>query len=162
MTEPALPTHVSFVCSGNICRSPYAEARFRRWLEDEGWSDRIEVSSAGTLGIFDRPAHPLSIAVGEDLELSGHRSRGVNLRYLKGCGLVLGLSPYHVEELREDYADFRGRVYLLGSFPDSHLDGEDVPDPIGHGLPEFHDMAVRIDAHVARIGPAVLDYFGMA
>ncbi|GGF89966.1 low molecular weight protein-tyrosine-phosphatase [Paenibacillus abyssi] len=39
---------VLFVCLGNICRSPMAEAAFRHLLEREGWSDKITVDSAGT------------------------------------------------------------------------------------------------------------------
>lgn len=39
---------VNFVCLGNICRSPMAEAVFRKLVQDEGLGDRIEVDSSGT------------------------------------------------------------------------------------------------------------------
>ena len=39
---------VVFVCLGNICRSPMAEAVFSQMVEQEGLSDTIEVDSAGT------------------------------------------------------------------------------------------------------------------
>ena len=40
--------HVSFVCSGNICRSPIAEKVFAHEVEQAGLADRIQVTSAGT------------------------------------------------------------------------------------------------------------------
>jgi protein-tyrosine phosphatase len=40
--------HILFVCLGNICRSPMAEAIFREKVKNEGLADRIKVDSAGT------------------------------------------------------------------------------------------------------------------
>ncbi len=40
-----------FVCMGNICRSPAAEAVMKHIVEREGLSDRIHIDSAGTLGM---------------------------------------------------------------------------------------------------------------
>jgi protein-tyrosine phosphatase len=52
-------TRVLFVCLGNICRSPTAEAIFAKLVRDEGLSDRFEIDSAGT-GDWHvgQPAHP--------------------------------------------------------------------------------------------------------
>jgi protein-tyrosine phosphatase len=41
---------VLFVCLGNICRSPSAEAVFRGIVKKEGQSDKFEIDSAGTSG----------------------------------------------------------------------------------------------------------------
>lgn len=41
---------ILFVCLGNICRSPAAEAVFRRLVDEAGLSDHIEIDSAGTYG----------------------------------------------------------------------------------------------------------------
>ncbi len=42
--------HVLFVCLGNICRSPMAEAMFRKRVEDEGLSEHFVIDSAGIGG----------------------------------------------------------------------------------------------------------------
>src|SRR3954447_3269165 len=51
------PIRVLFVCLGNICRSPRAEAVFRHQVVRRGWADRFEIDSAGTSG-WHRGAPP--------------------------------------------------------------------------------------------------------
>ena len=41
-----MPVRVLFVCLGNICRSPAAEAAFRHVVEEAGLSDAFEIDSA--------------------------------------------------------------------------------------------------------------------
>ena len=41
---------ILFVCLGNICRSPAAEAIFRHFVQQAGLTERIEADSAGTYG----------------------------------------------------------------------------------------------------------------
>ncbi|MDE6570201.1 MAG: low molecular weight phosphotyrosine protein phosphatase, partial [Alistipes sp.] len=45
-----MKTRILFVCLGNICRSPAAEAVLRRLAEQAGAGDRVQVDSAGTYG----------------------------------------------------------------------------------------------------------------
>lgn len=48
------PIRVLFVCMGNICRSPLAEAVFRHQVAARGWAERFEIDSAGTSGTAAR------------------------------------------------------------------------------------------------------------
>ena len=43
------PMHILFVCWGNICRSPAAEATFRKLVHDQGLDEKITIDSAGTI-----------------------------------------------------------------------------------------------------------------
>lgn len=68
---------VLFVCLGNICRSPSAEAMCAKLLAEQGLSDRFELDSAGTLDYHvGDPPDPRTIRFGE--------TRGLKLAHLRG------------------------------------------------------------------------------
>lgn len=74
------PIHVLFVCLGNICRSPLAEAVARRHAEHRKLSDHFYFCSAGTgdwnLGLPPDPG-AIKIAHQHDLNLNGHHARQI-------------------------------------------------------------------------------------
>ena len=149
---------VSFVCSGNICRSPYAAACLQRLTDDPSWKDSIEITSAGTLGLREVPAHRLAISLGEatGLQLRDHRSQAVTEEFLSECDVVLGMAAVHVTWIHENFPQFRDRTYLLGSFPGDDLAGEDVEDPMGGDRDTFLRVFRHIDELIARIAPELL------
>ena len=66
---------ILFVCTGNLCRSPLAEAAMRKLVEDMGLSSEFDLDSAG-IGCWHpgEPPHPLAVAVGakRGYLVSGH------------------------------------------------------------------------------------------
>ena len=139
--------HVCFVCSGNICRSPYAEGLLRHLLAAEGLGERARVSSAGTLGIYDVPAHARMIeeAARRGFDLSAHRSQGLEEAQLESCDYILGLAHGHVEELCARYPALAQRTFLFGAFPRRDREGE-IPDPIGEPEEDFVRCFAQIHA----------------
>ena len=130
--EGAAPYRVTFVCTGNICRSPIAEVVVRDALGREGLGDRVVVDSAGTGGWHEGDgADPRAVAALEAAGLDGtaHRAREVDRSALGTTDLVVALDSGHARDLRAllppDRAD---RVRLLRSF-DPDADGTDVADP---------------------------------
>ncbi|MCA8959908.1 MAG: hypothetical protein KDC38_05325 [Planctomycetes bacterium] len=140
--------HIGFICSGNICRSPYAEGLLRHLAREKGWGDRLRVSSAGTLGIDDAPADTLTLALAAErgFQLLSHRSRGVSRPYLENCDVVLCMGRSHVEGLREEFPELGARIYLLGSYPHLHLDGDPIPDPVGREVEVFLEVHAAIES----------------
>lgn len=121
--------HVTFVCTGNICRSPMAEIVFADRLRAEGLDDRVRVSSAGT-GSW-HVGDPADPRTAKSLRNAGYRcdhvAAQVGPEHLD-ADLLVALDSGHVTALRHAVDDPE-RVLLLRSF-DPSADGDlDVPDP---------------------------------
>jgi protein-tyrosine phosphatase len=83
------------ICSGNICRSPMAEALLAHDLAVRGVSARV--TSVGTLDL-DSPADPLAVQVVAErgIDISPHRSHVMTEQSLTGADLVIGMAREHV------------------------------------------------------------------
>jgi low molecular weight protein-tyrosine phosphatase len=111
------------VCTGNICRSPMAEALLRSQLSAAG----KRVASAGIGALVGRPADPLAQEVMREHghDLSGHRGQQLNAALLSAADLVLALDDSHLRWMVENFPQFRGRIYKLGKWRGDR----DVADP---------------------------------
>lgn len=144
-TTDAEAFRILFVCTGNTCRSPMAEALARRALERRGWR-HVEVSSAGVATGGGRPASEgaRAAAAKHGLDLSPHRSAPLTKELLERTDLVLAMTPTHLAVV--DEIGSRGRAALLTHFA-AGSDGYDVPhsvtDPFG-GPPEVYEDSLRI------------------
>jgi protein-tyrosine phosphatase len=83
------------ICSGNICRSPMAEALLAHDLGVRGVLARV--TSVGTLDL-DSPADPLAVQVIAErgIDISPHRSHVMTEQSLAGADLVIGMAREHV------------------------------------------------------------------
>ncbi len=102
------------VCTGNICRSPMAEAMLRDELGRRGCED-IEVASAGTWAGFGNPAQPEALEVfrGRGIDLDDHRSRPVDPQELGEADLVVAMTSVHARELRQVAEDVGTKMILM-------------------------------------------------
>jgi len=102
--------HVLFVCTGNICRSPFAEYYAR-----SAWSDHgVITSSAGTWAMVGQPATENMIAVGAEhgLDLEPHRAQP--LGSANPPDLILCMEPHHVDAATNAFPELPdGGIRLL-------------------------------------------------
>jgi protein-tyrosine phosphatase len=134
--------NILFVCTGNICRSPTAEAVFRHQVREAGLEGRFHIDSAGTHGYhIGDPPDPRSIATA--------LARGVDMRNLR----ARKVRP-------DDFAAFH-RIYAMDRGHHSHLacftpvppygtlslfaGSSDVPDPYYGTLQGFEDVYGMIE-----------------
>ena len=147
-------TSVLMVCTGNICRSPAAEAVLRHQLDAAGLSD-VEVDSAGT-GDWHagERSHTRSRRVGEARGyVLDHRARmttGDDRRF----DLLLAMDSGHLVWLRRRFSTHTG-LRLFRSYEPGCADDRvpDVDDPYGHPIPVYEAMYDIIE----RTTPAIVE-----
>lgn len=141
---------ILFVCSGNTCRSPLAEAVLKRMAEDAGRSD-IEVSSAGTQAWDGSPASDGSLLVGMErgLELSAHRSRQLTTEMLEEADLVLVMAPSHLAQAKQMRPP--ASVHLLGGYVAGGGHASTMQDPFGGDLAAYRETADDIERELQGI-----------
>lgn len=155
---------VLFVCMGNICRSPTAEAVFRHYVEKTGLSPHIHIDSAGT--------HDYHIGAAPDARtLSAAKLRGYDMSQLRGRQVeaddfarfdyVLAMDEANLSILqRLRPCDAQSHLGLFLEFAERHSERE-VPDPYYGGAQGFErvldmveDAADGLLRHIQRQHPA--------
>ena len=152
---------IAFVCLGNICRSPAAEAIARARLLAAGLDGDVSVESFGTAGWYEGAgAHHQTMA---SLRRAGyvfeHRARQIRQEHVGELDMVLALDRSNfadVVALVGTDADAVGKVRLarefdaLGSLPPEL----EVPDPWGHGDDDFDHVVEMLE----RVADGVVGY----
>ena len=149
-----MPFRVCFVCSGNICRSPTAEAVLRRQLAEAGLDGQVVVDSAG-LGdwhVGEGADHRAAAALRQrGYPAREHRARQFRAADFAERDLVVALDAGHERGLRAlapTPAD-RDKVRLLRSYDRAAAAGRgelDVPDPYYGGADGFEHVLDLVEA----------------
>jgi protein-tyrosine phosphatase len=134
-----VPTRVLFVCSGNICRSPTAEAVFRDLVERAARTGEFDIDSAGTGGWHagdppDRRA--IAAAAARGLTLTG-TARQITARDFDDYDLIVAVDDENLEELHRIAPP--GTAHRIRK-----LAAADVPDPYYGGPDGFADVLDRV------------------
>lgn len=144
---------VLFVCLGNICRSPTAEAVFRTTVQEAGLEDQVEIDSCGLIDVHagnPPDARQSAAAARRGHDLSTIRSRKVLPEDFERFDLVLGMDDDVVASLRSQAP--AGREDRVMSFLGLDEPGaqREVPDPY-YGGPEGFDEVIDLVEEGSRV-----------
>ena len=136
--ETTDPLHVLFVCTANICRSPFMEVTARHLA---GPDADVEFRSAGTHGWTDHPMNPDMVVTLGPRGISGHedfRSRPLAKDELDWADVVLTAEADHRQFILDDHPALFRKVFTLGQFVESlhRLDESGDEDLHGRDLLE--------------------------
>ncbi|GAA6173465.1 low molecular weight protein-tyrosine-phosphatase [Colwellia sp. KU-HH00111] len=129
---------VLFVCMGNICRSPSAEAVFRHKAKAQGIS--LNIDSAGTVGahVREKPDHRAQkMGAERGYTFNGIKARKVTVQDFEDFDLILAMDNANLEDLQNLAPDhLQGKIMLFLDFAKNHEETE-VPDPYYGGANGF-------------------------
>ena len=129
---------VLFVCMGNICRSPSAEAVFRHKASAEGLS--LKIDSAGTTGAHarEKPDHRAQkVAIERGYSFDGIKARKVSVKDFNDFDIILAMDQHNVDQLMLLAPQaFQYKIVLFLAFAKNHSEKE-VPDPYYGGANGF-------------------------
>jgi protein-tyrosine phosphatase len=151
-------TEISFVCLGNICRSPLAQGVFQDLVNREKLDQKIFISSAGTgnwhIGnLPDERMRQTAQSKGIKLE---SRAQQFQSKDFNRFNLVLAMDHSNLVRLSEIAPNTlqKNKLMLFRSFDPESNEDQDVPDPYYGGTKGFEEVY----SMVKRTCPPLLDY----
>lgn len=132
---------ILFVCLGNICRSPAAEAMFRMLVEREDYSESIFIDSAGTYG--GHSGERSDVRMRRAAEARGiamtHRARQVKEEDFDRFDMIIAMDDNNYEALFRlaPNRDAHQKIYRFRDFLRHHSDWSYIPDPYYEGHEGF-------------------------
>ena len=114
-------SNVLVVCTGNICRSPFAEAVLKRKTEG------VSVGSAGLSALVDHSADSTAVLVASrrGADLNEHTGTQITRALIGQSDLILVMDDDHLDRLHKKYPDARGKTFKLAKF----LGNKNIVDP---------------------------------
>jgi RpiB/LacA/LacB family sugar-phosphate isomerase len=142
---------ILFICTGNVCRSPMAEALFRRAVAGRG---DFRALSAGLGAVDGQPPTQHSVTAMRELgvDISAQRSRALTANLLREADYIFGMTHGHVDTIGLLYPAAAEKTFLLREFDEAPDPFEkDISDPIGGSYDVYVHCREQIERGIASI-----------
>lgn len=137
---------ILFVCLGNICRSPLAEAIFNQKIKDKKLESRISCDSAGTANyhVGESPdPRTIEVANNHGIPVS-HRGQQFKMKHSEEFQYLIAMDRSNYQNMVQEMGSESDTLIMMRDF-DLQGKSKDVPDPYYGGMNGFEDMFQILD-----------------
>ena len=139
---------VLFVCTGNVCRSAFAE-KLASQLKEEYGLEHFTFDSAGTGALQNKGSDSLMLEVAKELgvDLSKHLGKQLKRELIQKYDLLLMMDRSHETFVKSFFSEFDEKCVLFSEYPKkSFFRAKDIPDPYRLSKKEYTKSLQKIES----------------